>query len=116
MFTLVAPSVFVPLLFRSRPLTFVVNARPGVSTSLFCWERAWARHQVDQRLVVPVLRQRELVIASDRISVCVSALSVCRSCRSDATVIMSVNAPMSSAASTRLTSLTDTGTPSSGTP
>ncbi len=36
MFTLVAPSVFVPLLFRFRPLTFVLSARPGVSTSLFC--------------------------------------------------------------------------------
>ena len=37
MFTLVAPSVLVPFVFRSWPLTLVVSARPGVSTSLFCW-------------------------------------------------------------------------------
>ena len=36
MFRLVAPSVFVPLLLRFIPFTFVDSARPGVSTSLFC--------------------------------------------------------------------------------
>ncbi len=51
-----------------------------------------------------------LTSSFDLISVLTVALSVCSSCESEATVIVSVNAPSSSDTSTRETCPIDTGT------
>ena len=60
MLTLVAPSVRVALLLIAWPLTLVASERDGVSVSAFCSAaRRRARHQVQQRLVVAELVERQ---------------------------------------------------------
>ena len=61
MLTLLAPSRRVLLVFGFVPFTNVRSDRPGVSVWSF-WNdrRRRAGHQVDQRLVVPVLVERKI--------------------------------------------------------